>query len=419
MTLRETRRWRGIVAASLFAGAVGLLSQRASVLLLAAIGIGYAAYPKIVSTPPEPEISVERVLEPSVPAVGESVDVTVTVTNEGDRWLPDVRLVDGVPALLSVEGGSPRHATALSPGSSATFSYRLKAKFGRHRFEPMTVLSRNLSGSLERRTSCMEPTIIRGASPGSSTVLRRVTGFLSGQEPTDAGGNGVEFHRTREYRAGDPRNRINWRRVAKTGELSTIDFREERAASVVLCLDTRTEHSAEGLAYSSIAADRIAAGLLSEAHEVGVTAFDTPSVWVPPSVGSGHLTRIRHALDTEPAFGAGVSQKITDGGAVRPALEKRTDVATDSLRSRLGASAQVVFLSPLLHDGVVSAAKTLEVTGHPVIVVSPDVTAQETLGQRAAALERSVRLRKLKQAGVPVVDWDVESDFESVLGGDT
>lgn len=104
--IRETRRWHGIVAVSLFAGAISLLSQRSSVLLLAAIGIGYAAYPRIASTPPTAQLGVERTIEPKVPGVDETVDVTVTVTNEGDRWLPDLRIVDGVPPLLSVVDGT-------------------------------------------------------------------------------------------------------------------------------------------------------------------------------------------------------------------------------------------------------------------------------------------------------------------------
>ena len=419
MTIRETRRWGGIVAISLFAGAVGLLSQRSAVLLLAVIGVGYAAYPRIISQPPTPDLGVERTIDPTAPTADDTVEVTVSVTNEGDRWLSDLRIVDGVPTLLSVEGGTPRHATTLAPGDSATFEYELKARFGRHRFEPMTVLNRNLSGSVERRTSHMEPTVVdcTATDSGSSTPLRRITGFVSGQEVTDTGGDGIEFHRTREYRAGDPRNRIDWRRVAKTGELSTIEFREERAASVVLCLDTRSEHSADGVAYSAIAADRLAMGLLSDAHEVGITAFDAPSSWVPPGVGSGHLTRIRHALDTEPAFGTPAVRSVADGGQRRSSVTERSPASVDTLRRRLGPNTQVVFLSPLLDDEIANTARTLEATGHPVVVVSPDVTGRETIGQRSAALERASRLRRLREAGIPVIDWNVDSNIETALGG--
>lgn len=431
--IRETRRWHGIVAVSLFAGAISLLSQRSSVLLLAAIGIGYAAYPRIASTPPTAQLGVERTIEPKVPGVDETVDVTVTVTNEGDRWLPDLRIVDGVPPLLSVVDGTPRHATALGPGRTATFEYELKALPGRHRFEPMTVLCRSVSGSTERRTSFMEPTVIDCTTPVTSTTLRRITGFISGREVTDQGGDGIEFHRTREYQPGDPRNRIDWRRVAKTGELSTIDFREERAASVVLCIDTRSERLADGLAYSVVAADLLATALISEGHEVGVTTLGTQSIWIPPGVGSDHLTRIRHAIDTEPSFETAVRESgsdeeaLTDAQSPAAASRSATDggravrsddpTGTDTLRQRLGPNAQVALVTPLTDDSVVDAARTLEVAGRPTFVVSPDVTARETLGQRTAALERSLRCRRLRGTGIPVVDWDIESDLDIDVGG--
>jgi len=51
--------------------------------------------------------------------------------------------------------------------------------------------------------------------------------------------SGLEFHATRNYQSGDPVSRIDWRRFAKTNELTTVQYREEQAVRTVLVVDAR------------------------------------------------------------------------------------------------------------------------------------------------------------------------------------
>lgn len=478
-----TGRWRGVVALSLLAGTVGLLAQRPDVLLLAALGVGFAAYPRLVPSPPEPELSIERSVTPDSPAEGDRVDVTVTVRNEGDRALPDLRVVDGVPPLLPVVDGPPRRATALAPGSETTFGYAVAATPGKHRFEPATVVARDASGATELRTTAAERTVVDCGAPVPAAVLRELTGHRPGELVTDDGGSGIEFHRTREYRPGDPVNRVDWRRFARTGELATVEYREERAATVVICLDVGPPPTAvaggpsepgpdgrsnpHATARGVLAADRLASALAAANHEVGLATLGSRPCWVPPSVGTAHLDRLRHALDAHPAFGPTSAVGTRDGsspggtgavegsgwgsggdaGNAREGDERRRDdresdgdatparlpdgAATLSdggrtgggarsrqaveLRERLGPGAQVTLVSPLADDGVLEAVRSLEAAGHPVFVVSPDTTAAATVGTRLAALERSRRLRTLRRTGVPVVDWGAGDDLGTEL----
>ncbi|WP_226021460.1 DUF58 domain-containing protein [Halomicrobium salinisoli] len=459
----DTGRWRGVVALSLFAGTVGLLAQRPAVLLLAAVGAGYAVYPRLVPSPPEPEIAVERTVTPASPDPGERAEVSVTVRNEGDRWLPDLRVVDGVPALLPVVDGTPRRATALAPGGETSLEYAVEAREGKHRFRPATVLSRDLAGTAEQRATAAEPTVVDCGASVSATALRNLTGERAGELRSDVGGSGLEFHRAREYRQGDPMRQVDWRRFARSGELGTIEYAEERSASVALCVDVGAgggdRSAAAAVARCVGAADRIAGALVDANHEVGLASHGSPWYWLPPKPGSAHLAQLRRALDTHPAFvpgstadgsdvpdpadGSGVpgaetsaggiqspradagtsapgatsgaSAALSDGG--RPVEDESSDRerGIGTLRERLDSTTQVLLLSPLADDGVVDSVRTLEAAGNLVTVVSPGPGETDSVGTRLAAVERDARIRTLRRTGIPVVDWEPGENLESAI----
>lgn len=452
---RPTGRWRGVVALSLFAGAVGLLAQRPSLLLLASLGVGYAVYPRLLPAPPDPTLGVERTVTDTDPADGEHVAVSLTVRNEGDRWLPDLRIVDGVPPLLPVVEGTPRRATALGPGEETTLEYAIEAKEGKHRFEATTVLARDLGGATERRTTLHEPTVVDCGVAVPTPAVRDLTRHRTGQRVTDDGGSGLEFHGMREYQAGDPMKRVDWRRLASGGELTTVEFREERAAAVVLCVDLGEQLATGGpvdsgashaVARSVAAADRLAVALTAANHEVGLATLGPAVCGLPLGVGQAHLTRLRHLLDTHEAFGpatangpsppaepgrdgreadghtatasataggptatvtdpAGGEPAVSDGGQAAAADGADRSRSLAELRERLDGTTQVALLSPLADDDVVDAVRRLEVAGHSVTVVSPDTTTEDTVGNRLVACERATRIQTLRRLGVPVVDW--------------
>ncbi|MFC7196382.1 hypothetical protein ACFQL4_19980 [Halosimplex aquaticum] len=80
---------------------------------------------------------------------GEVVEVTVTVENTGGSFVPDLRLVDRVPGNMRVVSGTPRLATALGSGDTATFTYQVVAERGTHEW-PLLAIGRDFSGALER-----------------------------------------------------------------------------------------------------------------------------------------------------------------------------------------------------------------------------------------------------------------------------
>lgn len=404
MTVQPTRRWRGVTGIALLAGALGLFTTKPGVLLVAVVGVIYAVYPRL-SVPPAVDLAIERTVSDQRPEPGAAVEVTVEVENTSDRTLPDVRLVDGVPSMLSVTEGSPRHATALPPGGSVAFSYCVEAMYGSHRFHPVTAIGRDLSGAhevteefdIEDTIRCHQPV---DAVPVRQPSRRHATGPL----PTDSGGDGITFQQTRGYRAGDPIHRIDWRRFAKTGDLSTVEFGGERAASMVLVVDTRevayrapADGEPHGVAYGVTVAEQLLSALLDGQHTVGLASFGQPSCWLRPDVGDGHRRRAMRLLTNHPAF----SRYPPSGDRPRG---DGTEQAHE-LRRRLRSDQQLLIISPLADGAIVEATLALEAAGHAVMVVSPDVSSPRTLGSQLARIERAQRIRTLRRSNVPVVDW--------------
>ncbi len=406
--MTETHRWRGVIALSLAAGAAGLAVDRPTMLLLAVVGVVFAAYPRVLAEP-TPQLSIERRLSNSTPRPGNEVTVTVTVTNEGG-FLPDVRIVDGVPALLSVSGGSPRRGTFFWPGRSVSFSYRIEAKHGKHPFEPATVVARDLSGAWEVETTVAADTEIDCTAATINGPLRNQTLDQVGRIIARNGGSGIEFYRTREYRSGDPMHRIDWNRYARTGDLTTVEYREENAATVVLLVDARrvayraATDEPHAVAYSVSAAEQLLASLHRDRNLVGLAGFGRESCWLKPGAGRNHRAKARRLLATHRAF-----------ASTPPTEEPDHDEQVEQLRMRLPDGAQVILLSPLSDDTIVETARRLDAYGHRVSVISPDVTGEESVGQRLAGVERENRLSALRKAGVPVVEWKPETPLAAAL----
>lgn len=417
---RTTNRWRGVTAIALLATALGVLLSRPALALAGAavVLVGAAAR---AAGPPGAAVAVERSVASDRADPGEQVRVTVTVENTGDALLPDVRVVDGVPGALTVTEGSPRHATALRPGKRATFSYAVTASRGRHEFGPATVLLRGFTGAVERELSVPAEAPAGTDGDGGDTgpanagtlacaprlaggpgiPLRPQTTGFAGRVTTDIGGAGAEFHSVREYQPGDPLSRVDWARLARTGEFATQQFREERAATVVLLLDTRAAaytapapEAPTALERSVTAAGTALVSLLDAGDRAGIAAWGPTDCWLAPGAGSEHRARARELLGTHPA--------------VHPTPPERTFLPTIARRRvirRLPADAQVLLFTPATDDPPVEFARRLDATGHRVTVLSPDPTSRDTAGHTLAGIERDRRLSTLRGSGIRVVDW--------------
>ncbi|WP_335998593.1 DUF58 domain-containing protein [Halorientalis halophila] len=408
--VRRTHHWRGVVAVALLGTALGLLTKRPLVVLASSVGIGFAVYPRLL-TPPTVSLAVERDLGTRDPSPGESVPVTVTVTNDGESWLTDLRLIDGVPAMLTVIDGTARHATALGPGESTTFTYAIAAEPGAHRFRSLTAIARDPSGAHEVEAEIETTDEIACLDAPAEPPVDRTSNPFPGRVLTDESGAGIEFSNTREYHPGDDRSRIDWRQLAKTGELSTLEFRQERSVSVLVCVDARPvayrgpTGEPHAVSHGVAAARELLESVWDLGERAGLTTLGGPDCWVPPGRGSDHADRTRRTLLTHPSLSP---QPPEENAVGTDDVDDGDEEAAgfDGLRRRLGADDQLFLVTPLPDDAMVSFALELAAGGRTVTVISPDVTGEDSPGERLAALERRNRIDRLHRGEVRVVDWD-------------
>lgn len=402
MRATATGRYRGAVAGSALLLAVGLLTGAPWILGMAAVPLGFVAF-AAVSGVPDPALSAERQIDPPRPIPGDRVTVSLTVANESSNALPDVRIFEGLPDAVDPDGGSATAATAIAPEGSATLEYEFTAVRGEHEFEPPVVRLRGASADAHRD---LEPTVA-GAERVAARVfvdeppIEREASTLVGTATADAGGSGVEFHTTREYRPGDPINRIDWHRLGRDGELSTVNYREQRGQTVVVVVDyrpaVRDDRAGDRCLY---AADRMVQALDRGGQSVGLAVLDDDAVpWIAPGE-TDVLARTRLALravDDRAAWN-GPLLAAADGGRER-------DVAA-ALADRLAGTTRVVLVTPATDDLPLRFREELQVRGHSVAVVTPAPATPSTPGERLVAADRDARLRRLRAASVDVVDWD-------------
>ncbi|QLH79221.1 DUF58 domain-containing protein [Halosimplex rubrum] len=402
--LERTGRWAGIHGLALAATAVAILLGRPVAILVGLAGVGFAAYSRAAEAP-APELAVERHVSDTDPAPGETVRVTLTVENESGATLPDLRFADDVPAGLEVVDGAARHTTALRPGKRASIAYEFEAVRGRHEFDSLTVVTRDVSGAsrrVGRRATDRSTVVCRPAYEDRSVPLGDLATRLTGSQPVSATGEGQAFHSLREYRTGDPLGSVDWNRFAKDGELATRRFDQPRTVKVVLLVDARAAaYVTAGDGRPAVdacvhAAGALVGGLAEADCHVGLAALSPRDCWLPPASGRTHRERLLDALSTDDAFGW------------RPPAEGGSDTGGDGfgrLLVQLSGDTQVVVCSPFVDDRPVEVARALDARGHDVTVASPDVTAEDSPYRRLAATERRTRLDACRRSGIPVVEW--------------
>ncbi|MCU4740958.1 DUF58 domain-containing protein [Halobacteria archaeon AArc-m2/3/4] len=437
---RKTRRWYGVTVFALIALGLGLILTTPSLLLASALGLAFTAYGRVTAPPPS-SLSIDRTVSDPDPEPGDVVRITVRVRNDASRPIFDCRVIDGVPSSVSVVEGSPRHGTVLRSGGETEFTYAIEATRGDHVFDPALVVARDASGATERTTAVEATTSVSctprlPADPVSIPVRSQLTRY-TGRVTSETDGPGIEFSAVREYRRGDAFNRIDWNRTARTGELATVEYRTERAASVVLLVDARASTyrsagvrsvsafesesgsdldpdpdpdsntpsgSQSALERSVEAARTAAASLFSAGHGVGLMAMSPHGCWIPPARADDHRVRIRNALATHDAFSPISPTDSFDTQSFRQALHKR-----------VSEDAQIIVFSPLCDDYVAQTTIRLDARRQRVTVISPDPTTDDSPGHQLARIDRALRVTSVRSRGIPVVDWTHGTSLEQAV----
>lgn len=359
------------------------------------------------------QLTAERSLGAERVKIGDEVTVTLKVSNAGPA-LEKVLLEDQVPAGLEVVLGSFRRLLVLPVNGSVTWTYTLRGRRGYYGLRKVKASAGELLGLVRLEQDLTTdgqlfilPPVLR---------LRRVaiqprrTRIYSGTIPARQGGAGVEFFDVRRYQPGDSPRWINWRATARHPmDVFSNEFEQERAADVGIILDGRHRMNDFGdrsiFEHSVLATAALADTFLNAGNRVGLLFYGRQIAWTMPGYGKLQGERILHDLSLlEP----GESQSFGELFIPRHLFPSRS---------------QLVLVSPLISEDY-DVLATLRMRGFHLLVVSPDPVSFEAAGlaatrnnlqaKRIVGLQRAVLLRRLRGAGIHVVDWDTSQPFEKI-----
>lgn len=410
--------WLGFVAFSLFMLGLATLN---GVFIALAIPVAFFLGAAFLYMPPDPALSFSRSLGMERVAEGTIVPVTLTICNAGPR-LENVKIADCIPPGLVVVGGAPELIATLDKGATVDLTYTVRGSRGGYDFEAVHVTVRDALGLVGR-----EMVYRSGASLWvlpEVTRLRHIairplrTHGFAGPVPARLGGAGIDFFGIREYQSGDPLRWINWRASARDPQmLFTNQFQRERLADVGLILDARVRSDVRLGSHSLFehairATASLADVFLSEGNRVGLLIY------------GGFLAR------TFPGYGKVQWERILQALARAETGESMIFNSLDYLPTRFfPAQSQIVLITPLCSDDPPPLVR-LRARGYQVLVVSPDPVTFEyqalvgmghhpppalQFAARIARIERQATFRRLRPAGIQIVDWSVDRPLDQVL----
>lgn len=409
----RTNRTRGLelIAAATIAFAL-LLGSGAAVLVAVPL-IVTIIYHRVTGLPAV-ELSATRAFSQVSVMPGDTVTVEVTVTNEGETSIADLRIRDEVPDRLTVTEGTTMGSFSLEPGGSATLSYKVIARRGRHDFATVEAICRNTSGSERHQLSlAAERTLVAEVSLERTPIDSQASQY-TGRLETSFRGSGVEFYSTREYHPSDSPRDIDWRTFAKTSEFTTIEYKDTRAASIHLVVDRREEAREQagpnGVTTAEMclyAAEHVAENLIEDRHQVGVTTVGDHFSTHYPKKGPDQYRRVR--------------QEFRNGDDEETRFRGLDDSLADDFVGQTESHTQFVCLTGLYDDGFDDFLDRLVKHDRSVLVISPRHEMVDTPGAKLTFLQREIRIDKLRRQGINVLDWDTDEPLrlaiERRLGG--
>jgi len=257
------------------------------------------------------------------------------------------------------------------------------------------------SGTVDAAEVCVFP-----VAPPQSTAIPR-TDLLDrlGTHLTRHTGPGVEFADIRPYVPGDQLRTVNWPVSARRGALHVTERLTDRAADVVVLIDTypqppgpasaATERTARGAA-------QVVQSALRYGDRAGLVALGGGRTrWLGADIGQRQFYRI---LDT--MLGAADT----------------FDTATGTLapRSAVPVGAIVIAFSTMLDTEFALALIDLRKRGHAVVAVdvlegSPIEGDHDPLVHRMWTMQRSFMYRDMATVGVDIVGWPGSATLDQAM----
>lgn len=452
-------RWGVVLFVISFSAAFVFISPEAllvATLLAVFVAFGAIFGPDTVSD----TIQCEYTATPEHPRIGEPVSVTLTVTNSSNQSLSDIRIQGATPQNMAVKSGSAKTGGVLRPGESLETEYSYIARRGVMEFDHVTVQKRGTLGGdrLDETVETDESATVRCAvTEGDIPIEAEATNYL-GDLLAESGGDGIQFHSTREYNRGDKISRINWRALAKQKELTTITYREQMAADIAICLDVRAvSRISDGSGRPTAAmlcmyaGYQLAGSLSNEGHNVGVCALGIGSdrslgahhsfEWIDYSTPNTERfvfqlfdevdSQTEEPSDATPALDWTAAPTLQTNGEDRFPINNRLDGDEHISQADLvpffstiesdSAQEKVIYISPF-HDAFSRAlCHELVQRNKLTAIISPDMlgtgasNGPTTFGydqepskvlRQIARAKRATFIENMRNSGETIIDWD-------------
>ncbi|CAA0124281.1 Uncharacterised protein [Mycolicibacterium vanbaalenii] len=319
---------------------------------------------------------------------------TVTVTADTAVAL-SLSTVDGMDLEVLVEDAADRQTVAVSASRWGRYVVRAHVEA----FAAGGLLCG--TATVEVADCCVFPI----APPQDTSLPDTDLPDRLGTHLTRHVGPGVEFADIRAYIPGDQLRTVNWPVSARRGALHVTERLTDRAADVVVLIDTHTQP----LGPATEATDRMARGAvqvvqsaLRQGDRAGVVALGTRRThWLGADMGKAQFYRI---LDT-----------ILDatGGP-------ETGMSTLAPPGAVPTGAIVIAFSTLLDTDFALALIDLRKRGHTVVAIdilvgAPFAGDRDPLVARMWALQRSFMYRDMGTIGVDVVPWSPEHTVDQAM----
>jgi uncharacterized protein (DUF58 family) len=346
---------------------------------------------------PRPLVRVHA--EPALVRCFEAEEVRLTVWATAD---------DGTPVDVTVSSAAGSSLVAIE-GSSGRIEVVVRAeRWGRY---PITVRvgagARGglLTGSAAADRIEVAEVFVFPVAPAQSTALPR-TELLDrlGTHLTRHVGRGVEYGGIRAYVPGDQLRTVNWPVSARRGSLHVTERLSERAADVVVLVDTYDQPpgpATEATERTVRGAVQVVQSALRGGDRAGVVALGGRPRWLGADIGRRQFYRVLDAT-----LGAGDGHETTSGTlAPRPAIPP---------------GAIVVAFSTLLDTDFALALIDLCRRGHVVVAVdvldgAPFDDLDDPLIARMWSMQRAFMYRDMRTIGVDVVSWSVNGTLDQVM----
>ncbi|BBY07599.1 DUF58 domain-containing protein [Mycobacterium noviomagense] len=394
-------RWRAspltiaIASCAGFALAAAVVGSRWQLIAFAAPLIGVLCsiswQPRVPNVNAHAQPGSQRCFE------AEQVQLSVWVTAEsnGATVYLSILTIDGMQLDILENASSQRKSVAVS--ASRWGKYPIRAR--------VDVVAR---GGLLAGTATVDvaEVIVFPVAPPQSTSIPQ-TELLDrlGTHLTRHIGPGVEYADIRTYVPGDQLRTINWPVSARRRRLHVTQRLTDRAADVVVLIDTYPQPPGP----ATEATERIARGAaqvvqtaLRSGDRAGIVALGGRQPrWLGADIGQRQFYRV---LDTVLAAGDGFE---TTSGTLAP-------------RAAMPPGAIVVAFSTMLDTEFALALIDLRKRGHVVVAVdvlqgAPFQDLDDPLVARLWALQRSAMYRDMATIGVDVVAWRPDQTLDQSM----